>query len=62
MPEYWVVDGEAEAFEVWKPGDERAALIDDRLVWQPREGVPQFELDVKRFFADVVDGSVEGSA
>ena len=62
VPEYWVVDGEAQAFEVWKPGDERAALIDDRLVWQPREGVPEFELDVKRFFADIVDGSIEGSA
>jgi Uma2 family endonuclease len=55
VPEYWVVDGEAEAFEVWRPGDDRAALIDDHLVWQPRETVPAFELDVRSFFASVAD-------
>ncbi|MEO8623478.1 MAG: Uma2 family endonuclease [bacterium] len=55
VPEYWVVDGEAEAFEVWRPGDDRAALIDDHLVWQPRNTVPPFELDVRTFFASVAD-------
>ena len=55
VPEYWVVDGEAEAFEIWKPGDERAALIDDHLVWQPDARVPAFELDVRHFFASVAD-------
>jgi Uma2 family endonuclease len=55
VPEYWVVDGEAETFEVWKAGDERAALIDDRLIWQPDDHVPPYELDVLRFFADVAD-------
>ena len=55
VPEYWVVDGEAEAFEIWKPGDKRAALIDDDLVWQPDARVPAFELDIRRFFAGVAD-------
>jgi Uma2 family endonuclease len=55
LPEYWVVDCEAEVFEVWRAGDERAALIDDRLIWQPVEHVPPFELAVRRFFADVAD-------
>ena len=55
VPEYWVVDGEAEVFEVWKAEDERAALIDDRLIWQPVEHVPPLELDVRQFFADVAD-------
>jgi Uma2 family endonuclease len=58
VPEYWVIDGEAESFEVWTPGDDRAALTDDRLVWRPYEGVPAFELDVRHFFADLAD---EGS-
>ena len=62
VPEYWVVDGEAEAFEIWRPGDERASLIDDRLVWQPVGIEPAFELDVKRFFADVADGEEPTSA
>jgi Uma2 family endonuclease len=55
VPEYWVVDGEAEAFEVWKPGNDRAALIDDHLAWQPDASVPAFELDVRAFFASVAD-------
>jgi Uma2 family endonuclease len=55
VPEYWVVDGEAEAFEVWHPSDERAALLDERLVWQPGAEVAPFELDVKTFFASVAD-------
>jgi len=60
VPEYWVVDGEAEAFEVWRPDDDRAALIDDHLVWQPGDTVPAFELDVRNFFASVADEDDEG--
>ena len=26
VPEYWVVDSDAEAFEIWHPHDERAVL------------------------------------
>lgn len=29
VPEYWVVDGEAEAFEIWTPGDTRASDVAD---------------------------------
>lgn len=55
VPEYWVIDGETLSFEVWRPGDERAALIDGQLVWRPSVHHPPFELDVPRFFADVAD-------
>ena len=58
VPEYWVVDGEAEAFEVWHPGDERAALADERLVWSPVPSVPVFELELRAFFASVADSPV----
>lgn len=54
VPEYWVVDGETESFEVWTPGDERPLVVDDRVVWSP--GAPEpFELDVKEFFAGIAD-------
>ena len=56
VPEYWIVDGETEAFEVWRPGDARPSLVDDRLVWQPDATAPPFELDVRQSFADVADG------
>ena len=56
MPTYWIVDGEAEAFEVWHPDDERGMLVDDRLVWHPDEAREPFELDVREFFAAVRSG------
>jgi Uma2 family endonuclease len=55
VPEYWVVDGDAQAFEVWRPGDERAALVNDRLIWHPRTATAAFELDVRAFFVAAAD-------
>ena len=55
VPDYWVVDGEARAFEVWRPGDERAALVDDVLTWQPQRAPTPFQLDVTAFFDAVAD-------
>ena len=61
VPAYWVVDGEAEVFEIWKPDDERAMLAAERLVWEPAGAPAPFVLDVERFFADLADGrSVAG--
>ena len=55
VPEYWVVDGETEAFEIWRQGDDRAALVDARLVWRPMGAAEPFELEVRRFFDSVRD-------
>jgi Uma2 family endonuclease len=55
VPEYWVVDGESEAIEVWRPDDARAVLVDDRLSWRPRLDIPALEIDVSALFADVAD-------
>ena len=55
VPDYWVVDGEAEAFEIWHPSDERAALVDEQVGWQPGGAAAPFELDVRGFFAGVAD-------
>ena len=57
VPEYWVIDGDAEVFEVWHPDDERPAIVDERLVWQPAGAPLPFELDVRGFFAAVADGA-----
>ncbi len=55
VPEYWVVDGNAEAIEVWRPGDERAMLVDDALTWQPAGVAEAFRLDLNAFFAEQSD-------
>ena len=57
VPDYWIVDGDAEVFDVWHPDDERPAIVDDRLVWSPAGAPVPFELDVRDFFASVADGA-----
>lgn len=55
VPDYWVVDGAACTFELWKPGDERAVLVDDRLTWHPAGAAVPLDLDVGGFFRAVSD-------
>ena len=55
VPDYWVIDGAACTFELWKPDDERAALVDDRLVWHPAGAIAPLDLDVAAFFRAVSD-------
>ncbi|HKV50998.1 MAG TPA: Uma2 family endonuclease, partial [Gemmatimonadaceae bacterium] len=55
VPEYWVIDGNAEAIEVWRPGDARAMLVDDVLTWRPAGSSEPFSLNVKAFFAEQSD-------
>lgn len=57
VPDYWIVDGDAEVFEIWHPDDERPEIADERLVWLPVGAPVGFELDVRDFFASVADGA-----
>ena len=53
----WIIDGDAQAYEIWHSDDERPALVDDRLVWQPSNASEAFVLDVQGFFASVEDAA-----
>ena len=55
VPEYWIIDGDAQALEIWHPTEERPALIDDRLVWAPSGAIEAFELELREFFAPAED-------
>ena len=57
VPHYWIIDGDAEVFEVWHPDDERPSIIDQRFIWSPVGAGARFELDVAAFFASVADGA-----
>ena len=57
VPEYWIIDGDARAFEIWRPADERPAVIDDRLVWSPAGVREAFELDIAQFFNAIEEGT-----
>ena len=55
IPEYWIVDGDAAAFEIWRPDEERPTLVDDHLVWSPAGASEPLDIDVAAFFAGVVE-------
>lgn len=55
VPDYWVVDCDAEAFGVWRPGDERSTLIDETLVWHPAGAPEPLVFSVREFVAGVAD-------
>lgn len=53
VPEYWIVDPYASVVERWRPGEERAELLERRMDWHP-EGAPgPLVLDLEAFFARV---------
>ena len=58
VPEYWIIDGEAEVFEIWHPSDERPSVADDRLIWHPDGAAEPLVLHIAAFFAGVADGSL----
>ena len=53
VPEYWVVDLDARSFERWKPGDDRAELLDRELLWHPVVTAPPLTIDLVKYFAEV---------
>jgi Uma2 family endonuclease len=53
VPEYWIVDLDARIVERWRPDDDRAEVLLERLEWQPRESVPPLVIDLDAYFATV---------
>lgn len=53
VPECWIVDLDARLVERWRPGDERAELLADELLWQPAASVPPLRVDLGRLFGRV---------
>ncbi len=53
VPECWIVDLDARLVERWRPGDERAELLADELVWQPHASVPPLRLNLSVVFGRI---------
>jgi Uma2 family endonuclease len=50
VDEYWIMDPGLRRVERWPKGATEPQLITDRLVWQPRPGVPPLSIDLKALF------------
>jgi Uma2 family endonuclease len=55
VDEYWVIDLENRCFERSTPADTAVALEVDTLRWQPAGAGSALVIDVKRYFAEVLD-------
>lgn len=49
VPEYWLVDLDAQAVERWTPTRETPEILRDRLNWTPLQSEP-FSIDLPRLF------------
>ena len=48
---YWVVDADAGLVEVWRPQDERPAIVTDVLLWRWGLDAPELKLPLAELFA-----------
>lgn len=62
VPEYWVIDLDARVVERWTPDHFRPEILDRTLAWQPEGASEPLEIDLPRFFADVMGDVGDGAA
>jgi Uma2 family endonuclease len=55
VAEYWVVDLERRAIERSTPEDARVEVVADSLKWHPKAATVPLVIDLKGYFADVLD-------
>lgn len=55
VPEYWIVDQDAQMVERWRPSDDRPELLETVLRWQPVATVDPLTIDLISLFRDVLD-------
>jgi Uma2 family endonuclease len=55
VPEYWIVDQDAEVFERWRPQDERPEVLDSELSWHPPGAPAPLTIDLPSLFRSVLD-------
>jgi Uma2 family endonuclease len=55
VPEYWLLDPDAQVIERWLPSDVRPEVLDRELRWQPAGALDPLVIDMAAFFAGVAD-------
>ena len=52
IPEYWIVDLDAQVVERWRPNEARPEILDQRLEWHPAGASASLLLELSRLFAE----------
>jgi Uma2 family endonuclease len=55
VEEYWIVDLDARLIERWRPRDTGPEILTEHLQWTPTGAPVPFELDLKAYFAALLD-------
>jgi Uma2 family endonuclease len=50
VPEYWIVDNDAQVIERWRPGDDRPELLAERIEWRPEGTGSPLIIDLEKLF------------
>jgi len=53
IPEYWIVDADAQSIERWRPGDARPEIITDRIEWRPEGASEPLVIELEAFFGSL---------
>lgn len=51
IPEYWIVDPDAQLVERWRPGDERPEIVTETLRWLPDGARTEAAIELGPIFA-----------
>jgi Uma2 family endonuclease len=55
IPDYWIVDLDGRVVEHWQPDDRRPEVLTDVLQWHPAGATKPLVIDLRRYFAAVLD-------
>ena len=55
VPEYWIIDLDARAFERSTPSESRLETLVDQITWHPDGASTPLVIDVPKFFVGVMD-------
>lgn len=55
IPEYWIIDPEAQTFARWRGTTDPGELLAKRIEWQPSGLDVPLVIELPEFFADALD-------
>lgn len=56
VPEYWIIDQDAELVERWRPADDRPEVLESQMSWHPSGASEPLLIDLSTLFRSCLDG------